>query len=415
MRIGRTLPPASAPIYFKDIVSGLKGFIRGSKEIHRFESELKTHYNVKHCFLLSSGKAALTIILKALHEQYPERDEVLIPAYTCYSVPSAIVKAGLKVKLCDINPQTLDFNFYQLKKILSQSNTTNNKNSILAIIPTHLFGLPADVGMVKKMKMDDEISIIEDAAQAMGGTLKGKMLGTIGNTGFFSLGRGKALSTVEGGIILTNNQRIADNINKQMLSIPAYSIFEIIKLIVVSIALAIFIHPTFYWFPKLFSSLKLGQTFFETEFRLKKMSSFQAGLSKNWELKLKEMMSTRLKKVSGFNITFQKKINLSPSMIFHNKKQALLRFPIKICDDSKLYRVLFRSEKQGLGIMRTYPDSINNIKELQGYFVNKTYPKAALLSRHLLTLPVHHFVSPSEIIKIKELIIKELNFNSQQR
>ena len=176
MRIGRTLPPAAAPIYLKDIFSGLKGLIRGSKEINRFESELKEHYNVKHCFLLSSGKAALTIILKALHELYPERNEVLIPAFTCYSVPSAILKAGLKVKVCDINPETLDFDFKQLKKILSPSNATNSKSSILAVLPTHLFGLPADVGRVRKINKDDKISIIEDAAQAMGGTLKEKKL-----------------------------------------------------------------------------------------------------------------------------------------------------------------------------------------------------------------------------------------------
>ena len=66
MHIGRTLPPAATPIYLRDIFSGLKGLVRGSKEINRFESELKEYYKVKYCFLLSSGKAALTIILKAL-------------------------------------------------------------------------------------------------------------------------------------------------------------------------------------------------------------------------------------------------------------------------------------------------------------------------------------------------------------
>ena len=88
--IQRTLPPAATPIYLKDIINGFKGLTNGQKEITRFESELKKYYKVKHCFLVSSGKAALIIILKALHELHPERNEVLIPAYTCYSVPSAI-------------------------------------------------------------------------------------------------------------------------------------------------------------------------------------------------------------------------------------------------------------------------------------------------------------------------------------
>jgi len=121
MRIGRTLPPAASPIYPRDILSGIKGVFRGKRELNRFQSELKEYFGVKHCFLVSSGKAALTLILKALHKIHPDRDEVLIPAFTCYSVPSAIVRAGLKVRLCDISPDTLDFDFNQLDKILAQS------------------------------------------------------------------------------------------------------------------------------------------------------------------------------------------------------------------------------------------------------------------------------------------------------
>jgi len=410
MRIGRTLPPAAAPIYLNDIFFGLRGLFRGSKEINRFEFELKAHYNVKHCFLLSSGKAALTIILKALHELHPERNEVLIPAYTCYSVPSAIIKAGLKIKLCDINPETLDFDFKQLKKILSQSNSSNSQSSILAVIPTHLFGLPADVDQVRKINTDDNISIIEDAAQAMGGTLKEKKLGTLGDAGFFSLGRGKAFSIVEGGIILTNNNRIADNITKRMKTIPTYNMLEIIKLVIYSIILTIFMRPALFWFPKSLQFLKLGQTIFEPEFSIKKMSSFQAGLAKNWQTRLRNMKSLRQQNANAFTAAFQKNDNLTSSMIYENGTHSLLRFPLKIYDTQILDRILSKSEKQGLGIMRAYPDSINNIKELKNYFKNKTYPKATMISKHLITLPVHHFLSLQDSLQIKKLINNELGF-----
>ena len=96
MRIGRTIPPASAPIYWRDMFNGIKGIFRGKKELSRFQDELKEYFGMKHCFLVSSGKASLTLILQALRKMFPDRDEVLIPAYTCYSVPSAIVRAGLK-------------------------------------------------------------------------------------------------------------------------------------------------------------------------------------------------------------------------------------------------------------------------------------------------------------------------------
>ncbi|PYX54276.1 MAG: aminotransferase DegT, partial [Acidobacteria bacterium] len=90
MRIGRTLPPAATPIDVGAIASGLCGLFRGQQELDRFELELKEYFGVRHCFLVSSGKAALTLILHALKELSPDRDEVLLPAFTCFSVPSSV-------------------------------------------------------------------------------------------------------------------------------------------------------------------------------------------------------------------------------------------------------------------------------------------------------------------------------------
>jgi dTDP-4-amino-4,6-dideoxygalactose transaminase len=121
MRIGRTLPPAATPIGIRDIASGICGIVAGQQELDRFQGELKEHFGVKHCFLVSSGKAALTLILLALKELSPDRDEVLIPAFTCYSVPSSIVRAGLRIRLCDLHPDCLDFDFVQLSAMLSEA------------------------------------------------------------------------------------------------------------------------------------------------------------------------------------------------------------------------------------------------------------------------------------------------------
>ena len=157
-------------------------------------------------FFVSSGKAALTLILNAL-KTLNQRQEALIPAYTCFSVPSAIVKAGLKVSLCDIDSQTFDFDYKLLEKAI-------NKNT-LCVIPNHLFGIPADMDKINSICKDKDIFVIEDAAQAMGGSYKGSKLGTIGDVGFFSLGRGKNITCGSGGIIVTNSDTIAHAIEKE--------------------------------------------------------------------------------------------------------------------------------------------------------------------------------------------------------
>src|SRR5687768_15799273 len=109
MRVGRTLPPAAAPIGPPEIVSGFRGIVHGEKSLDRFRSELKEYFGVKHCFLVCSGRAAFTLILLALEELSPGRKDVVIPAFTCYSVPSSVVRARLKLRLCDLHPDSLDF------------------------------------------------------------------------------------------------------------------------------------------------------------------------------------------------------------------------------------------------------------------------------------------------------------------
>ena len=422
----RTLPPAAAPIYLKDIISGFKGLLRGQKELSRFESELTGYFGAKHCFLVSSGKAALTLILRALKDIYPHRDEVLIPAYTCYSVPSSIVRAGLKVKLCDIDPETLDFDFDQLSEIFNKpnnpSNPTNptnpsnssnptNPSTQLAIIPVHLYGLPANIDRLKKTIEDPCVTIIEDAAQCIGGESNCRKLGTLGDVSFFSLGRGKAFSTVEGGIILTNKDEIAEKLKGQLEKLRDYVTLGLSRLIFNSIALMFFLNPSLYWFPKSIPPLRLGDTIYDPAFKIKKMSPFQAGMASGWKGKLKKFKAARSRNSKFLFKSFQqsKTYKLPASSyqlpaISYELSSNLIRFPIMIRDDALRLRILEESETRGLGIMPGYPASIDGIKELASHFKGGHFPKAKEVADHLITLPIHPFVTSDDLVRITSLI-----------
>ena len=395
IRIGRTLSPAAAPIFFRDLINGISGILKKDRALNRFKFELKEYFGVKHCFLVSSGKAALTLILRSLKTIHPNQNEVIIPAFNCYSVPSAITKAGLKIKLCDINPETLDFSYESLPKTLASSNR------LLAIIPTYLFGIPADIEKLKNLINGSGI-IIEDAAQAMGGEFNKKKLGTMGDVSFFSLGRGKALSTVEGGIIITNNEKIAEILNDQIKKIPEYSPFEQMKLLFYAFTLTIFMRPSLFWIPKSLPFLKLGETIYDPNFKIKKMSAFQAGLAKGWQEKLKNLIKIR-KTNSEYWAKFlsAKALNSKPKTKI---AYSLVRFPF-ISNTAKHRDIIFQtSQKHGLGIMPTYPDSLNGINELKNQFKDQNFPKAKECVNNLLTLPVHSFVSQKDKNKIAALI-----------
>ncbi len=389
MRIGRTLPPAASPIGWTNFAFGLLGLTKGQVARDDFAVDLSQHFKQRHCFLVSSGKAALTLILKALHQRYPDRDEVLIPAFTCYSVPSAIARAGLNVRLCDIAENSLDFD---LSLIVQQLD----KKKLLCVIPTHLFGLPADIAALRALITDPQITIVEDAAQAMGGEVQGQKLGTLGDVGFFSLGRGKALSTVEGGVILTNNDELAALIRQSYEALPEYQLTEQVKLILYAIALNLLMHPWLFWLPKSLPFLKLGETIYDSGFNIKKLTPFQAGLGRHWRNTLATSKKVRSTHVGDW----QSIVTGSFTARTDGKPQPLIRFPLLLDSPHQVKSLLSRSDDAGLGVSISYPDAIHRIPQITDQFVGQEYPNAVNTVQRLVTLPVHRYLTKKEMLTI---------------
>src|SRR5205807_500594 len=114
----RRLPPAGGPISYRAIFSSMRQSVKAAITDHsRYQSgcalcdalsqRLTVGIGPQHWVLTNSGRSALSLILMALRARRPQCNEVVIPAYTSYSVPAAVVRAGLRVRLCDIEPQTL--------------------------------------------------------------------------------------------------------------------------------------------------------------------------------------------------------------------------------------------------------------------------------------------------------------------
>jgi len=378
MRIHRTIPPAAAPIYWIDIWHGLLGIFFARRYIKRFEEELREYLEAKYVFTVSSGKAALTLILQSLKSLSPDKEEVVIPAYTCFSVPSAIVQAGLKVTLCDIEISTFDFDYKLLPEAINENT--------LCVVPTHLFGIPADVDRVVRLCRDKGVYIVEDAAQALGGSYRGRKLGTYGDVGFFSLGRGKNITSVSGGIIVTNSKHIADAISKlySNLEVPCINedMIEILKMIL----MAIFIRPTLYWLPSGMPSLKLGETKFCKDFPIKRLSGMKAGLLLDWQDRLVQSNDARIRTATFFKKWLRIKA-------IRNVPIPYLRFPILMNNREERDNVYSLSQKKGLGVSLQYPTAVNEIAELSTTFGGKSFPAAKELSERLLTIPTHHLLS----------------------
>jgi len=397
MRFGRTLPPAAAPIPLGEVLRALPSCLTRSATPYPFKEEVRQTFGQRHCLLVSSGKVAFVLLLQALSRLYPGRQEVLIPAFTCFSVPAAIKQAGLRIRLCDTAENSLDFDLKQLARILAQDR---KKKKILCVVVTHLFGCPADIEAIQKIA-GNAIPLIEDAAQAMGETIGSGKIGTLGDAGFFSLGRGKALSTMEGGIIITNRSDIGGETERLSATLRECSPIEQITIGGKMVLTTLLQHPGWFWLPKALPFLRLGETLYDAEFQFCRMSSFQKRLTHNWQERLQRHQRARKANIIFWRENLPSTASLLSSC---HEVSSLIRLPVLAPSAAERDRWCRKSEETGCGIMPAYPASINEIPEISEEFTGEQYPNAKQLSKCLFTLPVHEYVRDLDRRKIQRLL-----------
>lgn len=166
---------------------------QGVYKVKEFEAEFAKKLNVKHARAVTSGTAALKVALKALDVK--PGDEVITQCFTFVATVEAIIDVGAKPVITEIN-KTLNMDPADLESKITDKTR--------AIIPVHMLGAPCQMDEIMSVSKAHGIPILEDTAQALGGGYKGKKLGTIGDFGIFSFDFGKALTTGEGGMVVTN-------------------------------------------------------------------------------------------------------------------------------------------------------------------------------------------------------------------
>lgn len=390
MRIRRILPPAAAPLRATDLLGGFRGLWAGERSLRKLRAEAGRYFGAKEIFPVSSGKAGLVLILLALKRLAPGRHKVVIPAYTCFSVPSAIRKAGLTIAVCDLAQGTLDFDYPRLQGMVDAET--------LCVVATHLFGFPADVDRAREVCRSGNAYLVEDAAQAMGGKRDGKMLGLLGDAGFYSFGRGKNLTCGDGGIVVTSSEEIGSAIAAEYARVGAPSFAGQVMTLLKVILTDLLQHPAAYWLPSGLKFLRLGETVFHPDFPVKRMGGVEAGVLTEFVPRLEEMNRTRSENVRFYlELTGQGDPAAPPF--------PCLRFPLLAADEDARDRLYERSRRKGLGLGRMYPHPVHEIAEIRTCRVGgDSFPVADRVSRTLITLPTHRFVKSADRERIGRLL-----------
>jgi len=180
------------------------GWLVQGPKVREFEEKWSSFTGSKHSIAVTSCTTALHLSLAALG--FGPGDEAIVPAFTWISTANVVEHLGGRVVFCDIDLDTFNIDPEKIEaKITAKTK---------AILPVHLFGLAADMEAINAIARQHKLWVVEDAACGFGSRYHGQHVGTQGNTGCFSFHPRKAITTGEGGMVTTQDDKLAEKIRR---------------------------------------------------------------------------------------------------------------------------------------------------------------------------------------------------------
>ena len=329
-----------------------KNFILGDF-VKEFEKAFATFCGVKYAIGCANGTDALTIALKILN--LPKNSEVIIPAMTYCSTAFAVINAGLKPVLVDIEnlKPTISINMIKAK-ITSKTKV---------IMPVHLYGSVVDINNLKKIIKNKKIYIIDDCSQAHGGYLKEKKVGSLADISCFSLYPGKNLGAYgDAGIITTNNKNFYNKI-------------------------------------KNFRNLGSIKKFIHTQVGFNsRLDTIQASILIE-KLKLLDLYNKkRIKIAEYYNLNIS---NKKITKLIYSDKAVYHQYVILVNNKKKLISFF---KKYNIQYGFHYPKSINQIDSLKKIFIKESYKNSEHLAKKCFSIPIDPTLNKKDISKIVKVL-----------
>jgi dTDP-4-amino-4,6-dideoxygalactose transaminase len=396
----RFLAPAGVRQSITHALLSASVLLRRGQDSSASLAALREPLGVQYVFGAGSARAGLYLALKALHRLEPKRNVVAIPAYTCFSVAAAAVRAGFKIYPLELLPETLDFDYRDLERLPSQG--------LLGIVTANLFGFANDISRISRIAHSKGAFVIDDAAQSLGATRDRKASGTCADIGVFSLGRGKPLPAGEGGLIVTDSSRIATVLTGEFRSATRCSFQQEAKLLVKVILAAVFLHPRLYRIPNSMKFLKLGVTEFDPTFPVTELSKISRTLLLRNIGLLSEL--NRLRATKASRIRWRKITNFHAPEQPAESMPTYLRFPLLAKNHVLRDQAVLELWRAGIGATPFYPSAICDIPGIDRHMAIPDFhrPRAEEISRRLLTLPTHSFVETRDIDRMIDILDRGL-------
>jgi len=363
----------------------------------------------KYAFSFNCGRSAFLAILHSLNLN--KGDEVLLQGFSCSAAVNPIIWAGLKPVFIDIKKETLNIDYDILKTKISEKSRV--------VVVQHTFGMPAEMEEILKICKENNLILIEDCAHSLGAEYKGRKVGTFGRASFFSFGRDKVISSVHGGMAVTDDEKLGLRIKEFQKECGYPHTLWILRQLLHPILTNWLVLPT-YDFLNLGKAILLCLQFFhilskasstpekkgiKPSYIAKSMPNAQAALARNQFKKIKRFNQHRQEIATLFDKNLRKlrvllpqalagRIYLRYSLLFKNNKTMVC----KILKKAKEKAIYLNDGWRQKPIVP--PDTI---QENMGY-VEGSCPVAEDVARNILNLPCHINISLLKAKKIADFL-----------
>jgi perosamine synthetase len=386
--------PAGAPIRLTDLVRWARSGLSGRGAADSLQQHLCGRFGVRHAFPTITGRAGLTLLLRAMRRLAPpERVEVVLPSYTCYSVAASVVKAGLHPRLLDVAPETLDYE--------GRLHDGADYSRTLAVIATNLYGLPNDLPALEQFSRRHGLFLIDDAAQALGASMAGRWSGTWGDAGLFSFDKGKNVAAIDGGVVVTSRDDLAEAFTRELAAAACPPRIDSAVRVFKAVAYALMLHPSLYGVPARIPQLGLGRTVFTTEFELSRIDPLLARLALTMMSRLDDFTARRLANATALGEGISALPGIRGIRPLAGAAPVYVRLPVLFETTSSRDAAVRALNHAGIGATASYPASLADVPELRS-LLGATEGLASggrLVAARIATLPTHPYVSEKAIAR----------------
>ena len=367
-QVSRKIPIARPYITDEEIEAVIRvlksGILAQGSEVHAFEKEFAEYLGVKHAVAVANGTVGLDLALKAINIR--EWHEVVTTPFTFIATANAILYQGAKPVFADIDPKTYNIDPNSVLEVI----TPRTK----AIIIVHLYGQPADMKTFREIANDYKLLLIEDCAQSHGATFMGRKVGGFGEIAIFSFYATKNMTTGEGGMVVTNDDKIAEKI----------------RILRDQGQIAKYVHE------------ELGYNY--------RMTNIQAAIGRVQLRKLEEMNNKRIENAQYLTSHLSGIKGIIPPYVDPRVKHVFHQYVIRVSDEFPLTRdkLAEKLREKGVETAVHYPIPVHRqpLYRRLGYPQN-ICPNAIEASQRVLSLPVHPLLNREDLDYIVSAI-KEL-------